>query len=128
MDNADSPAVRLHKEKPRIFWGKVVWTLIQQGWNPPIPSTTIMNRILDDIGLQATERHWKYYPPTNELSLPQKETLAYIAMGMTYGQIGKELNRSPETIKEHAKTIYSKLGAKNAANAVYIALKQGIIS
>lgn len=50
-----------------------------------------------------------------------------IVKGYNNTQISKSIFISVHTVKAHISSIFRKLGAKNRANAVYIALKNNIV-
>ncbi|AEV86709.1 yxjL-like transcriptional regulatory protein [Actinoplanes sp. SE50] len=55
----------------------------------------------------------------------QQETLRYIAAGHTNTDTAKLMGVGITTIKANIKAILARLGARNAANAVYLAFKTG---
>lgn len=62
------------------------------------------------------------------LPLTQKEIqiLRLMAEGFSDSEIAELTGVTHNTIKTRAKVIYSKLGARNRVNAVYIALGEGV--
>lgn len=62
--------------------------------------------------------------------LTEQETiiLQQIVHGYNNVQISKSTYISIHTVKAHISSIFKKLGAKNRANAVYIALKNKIVN
>ncbi|MFV0392902.1 MAG: response regulator transcription factor [Coprobacillaceae bacterium] len=61
------------------------------------------------------------------LSPREKTVLYYLVQGYTRDDIGREMNISINGVKKHLTNIYNKLGAKNRAEAIYFATKDGII-
>lgn len=57
----------------------------------------------------------------------EAEVLALAAEGLSNVDIGARLWISVETVRNHLRSGYAKLGANNRANAVYLALKAGAI-
>lgn len=57
----------------------------------------------------------------------QLEILRMMSNGYTYTDIAKVLHLSPHTVRQHMKDIRNNLGATNAASAVAIALRTGLI-
>ena len=55
------------------------------------------------------------------------EVLQFMADGKSSQDIAKALFLAPETIKAYRKRIYGKLRAKNAPNAVQIAMRKGLV-
>jgi two-component system response regulator DesR len=67
-------------------------------------------------------------PPAQALSPREREVLELVAAGLTNAEIAKRLHLSPNTIKEHASTLYRKLGARNRAEAVLRAQRLGVLA
>lgn len=71
-------------------------------------------------------------PPTPDdpkaLTVMERLILAYMADGLTYGQIASQEYVSRHTVKSHVCRIYKKLGASNGPHAVKIAFTSGILS
>jgi NarL family two-component system response regulator LiaR len=63
----------------------------------------------------------------DDLTSREKEVLALLAQGLSNSQIGKELNRSPFTIRHHVSQIIAKLGAANRAEAAAIGVRCGLV-
>ena len=61
------------------------------------------------------------------LSQREVEVLGHIAAGLTNQEIAARLYLSLYTVKAHARTIYSKLGAQNRTQAVARARELGIL-
>jgi two-component system response regulator DesR len=64
--------------------------------------------------------------PATPLSAREREVLALIASGATNREIAARLYLSPHTVKEHASSLYRKLGVKNRAEAARRAERLGI--
>ena len=62
-------------------------------------------------------------PPTAR----EKEILRLLALGRTGEEIASQLSISPETVRNHIRNVREKLGAKTRAQAIAIALSQGLI-
>jgi DNA-binding NarL/FixJ family response regulator len=65
--------------------------------------------------------------PGTRLSERETQVLRHVAKGMSDREIGKELDVAEETIKTHIGKILRKLGARNRTNAIYLAMRWGII-
>lgn len=61
------------------------------------------------------------------LSAREQQVLTLLARGHTNDEIARELFISVETVKSHARRIYSALGARNGRHAVYLATRGGLI-
>jgi two-component system response regulator DesR len=64
--------------------------------------------------------------PRTPLSAREREVLALIASGATNREIAERLYLSPHTVKEHASSLYRKLGVKNRAEATRRAERLGL--
>lgn len=53
-----------------------------------------------------------------KLTARQQQVLAGLADGLTYAEIAVGMHLSPWTVKVHARNLYAKFGAINAAHAV----------
>lgn len=65
--------------------------------------------------------------PQTPLSKRESEILQRVAYGATTKEVARELQISPHTVKTHLERIFEKLGANDRAQAVAIALRQGLV-
>ncbi|MGP4114634.1 LuxR C-terminal-related transcriptional regulator [Streptomyces sp. 4N509B] len=65
--------------------------------------------------------------PPSLLTDTQVEILRHVAAGLTAEEIGRRTHRATATVHGHLQTAYHRLGARNAANAVALALAAGLI-
>ena len=65
--------------------------------------------------------------PQTPLSKRESEILQRVAYGATTKEVARELEISPHTVKTHLERIFEKLGANDRAQAVAIALRQGLV-
>jgi DNA-binding NarL/FixJ family response regulator len=65
--------------------------------------------------------------PSARLSEREEEVLRLLATGTTIREIAGELFLSPYTVKDHIKSLYRKLGARNRADAVLRAERVGLL-
>jgi two-component system response regulator DesR len=63
-----------------------------------------------------------------QLTDRERQVLELVARGLTNAEIATALQLSPNTIKEHASTIFRKLGARNRADAVQRGQRLGVLS
>ena len=61
------------------------------------------------------------------LTKREQECLIRIAAGMGNREIGQELFLSADTVKSHVRGLYRKLGAKDRANCVWLAVTHGFL-
>jgi len=64
---------------------------------------------------------------TASLSKREREILQKVAFGATTREVAKDLGISPHTVKTHLERIFEKLGANDRAQAVAIAIRQGLV-
>ena len=74
-----------------------------------------------EISLLLAKSEWSAHLTDREL-----EILQWIARGRANKQIGEELSLSENAVKNHVKSILSKLNAKDRTHAVPEALKRGL--
>ncbi len=95
--------------------------LVQQGKRLLSPS--LMDQVLRQLHLLA-EAHASR---EHKLSQDEVHVLARIANGATNEEIASEIHWSERTVKRKIEEITIKLGARNRAQAVAIAIKEGLI-
>ena len=66
-------------------------------------------------------------PPVQELSPRQADILKLVTQGMTNREIAHQFAISPESVKSHIATIFSKIGANSRSEAVTIALRKHLL-
>jgi DNA-binding NarL/FixJ family response regulator len=66
-------------------------------------------------------------PQEAPLSRREIEILQKVAYGATTKEVASQLGISPHTVKTHLERIFEKLGANDRAQAVAIAIRQGLV-
>lgn len=66
-------------------------------------------------------------PAHQRLTAREREVLNLVAAGLTNAEIAAELQLSPNTVKEHASSMFRKLGARNRADAIVRAQRLGVL-
>jgi DNA-binding CsgD family transcriptional regulator len=66
-------------------------------------------------------------PPSGRLSPRERQVLGLIASGADLQQIADELTLSVATVRTHARNALRKLGARNRAQAIALAMQHGLI-
>ena len=79
------------------------------------------------LGIEVFEPRARSDEAGARFSSREREVLGEIASGATNREIGERLFLSPHTIKEHASSVYRKLGVRNRAEAVKEAQRRGLI-
>ncbi|MHB1568051.1 MAG: response regulator [Solirubrobacteraceae bacterium] len=83
---------------------------------------------LSDEARDALWAHLRSEPPVRRaLTSRELQILRLSAQGATNATIGRSLHLSLSTVKNHQRLIYEKLGVSNAAGAVYIAVREGLL-
>lgn len=62
-----------------------------------------------------------------KLTERQTEVLVGLSYGLTYQEIAQELGIGFQTVKEHAKVVRAKMGAKSKTEAVLVGFRTGIL-
>ena len=63
-----------------------------------------------------------------ELTPRELEVLRLLALGLTNGQIGRQLYISTKTVSDHVSNLLAKLGASGRTEAAAIARRRGLVS
>lgn len=66
-------------------------------------------------------------PAHQRLTARERQVLTLVAAGLTNAEIAAELQLSPNTVKEHASSMFRKLGARNRADAIVRAQRLGVL-
>ncbi|HSM54993.1 MAG TPA: response regulator transcription factor [Candidatus Sulfomarinibacteraceae bacterium] len=66
-------------------------------------------------------------PPGKDLTEREQEVLQLLAHGLSNSEIGEQLDISPHTVKNHLRSIYTKLGVSTRAAATRVAIKYDLI-
>lgn len=77
-------------------------------------------------GVAANPNGRRVSPSITRLSDRERVIVWLMGQGMTNKQIALHLRIAPETVKSHAKHIYTKLSVKNRAEAVTVAVRLGL--
>lgn len=95
-----------------------------------IELTALKHAITGAARLQAMLRETPdaQVPTPQPLTRRQKEVLTGLASGAALTDIAVELGLTTETVRSHATHLYRRLGARNRAHAVIIAVRAGIIT
>ena len=61
------------------------------------------------------------------LSVQQRRVLALVGRGLTAKEIARQLGISPKTVEQHKARIFERLGVRNQAEAVRVAIESGSV-
>ena len=115
-------AWRLLRDKPRIFWGKVVALFVMRGWTPPPPDQRITEELIAEF-----ERIDFAGAPTIDLpdlddALPltprERDVIRFLMVGYSNVEISGALGITEQTVKYHLSNVYKKLGVTGRAQVV----------
>jgi len=67
-------------------------------------------------------------PPAVDFTVREREVLDALARGLATKSIGRELGVSPKTVEAHISRVLSKLGARNRAQALAVAMDQRLLA
>jgi FixJ family two-component response regulator len=82
-------------------------------------------RARQDARSKMSEQPRFYFPGREPLSRREQDVLAQIVSGASNKEAGRRLGISPRTIEVHRANLMEKIGAKNAADLIRIALSEG---
>jgi DNA-binding NarL/FixJ family response regulator len=89
-----------------------------------LKSTNIVENLIDE---PATIPYATDHEERNPLSRREQEVLGLIARGFSYAEIAQLNNVSVHTVQTHIKNIYSKLSVHSKNEAVFEAMRMGIL-
>ena len=105
---------------------------LRAGGSPisPLIARRLLKRLLPRPGAAATAP--SVSPATTGsgdslLSAREAEVLALVAKGFNFAEVARLLEVSPHTITAHVKKIYQKLAVHSRGEAVYEAIKMGLL-
>jgi LuxR family maltose regulon positive regulatory protein len=107
---------------------RLLYTALEKGIAPDY-----VRQLLAAFPADQSENDSKAQTPTSEfdwvepLSERELEVLQLIADGLTNQEISTRLYLSPNTVKTHARNIYSKLGVKGRTKATAKARAMGLL-
>lgn len=93
--------------------------LVQAGWRPPPLTDAQAQRLLDDMELADG---------TLRLTEPERDALVCAAEGLTGSEAAKRMGVSIDTGRDRLYRARLRLGARNTAHAVALALREGLIA
>ena len=93
---------------------------------PPPPKTVTVNK--DTTVCRSEKKIADVAAGPDPVSPRERDVLAAFASGATNPAIARELGLSPNTVKQHASSIFRKLGVRNRAEAVRRADELGLLA
>jgi len=118
----------VNEKRRRIALGKITAVFLRRGWRPPPMTDAAFHRITDDIEHVTRPQYGWASTPTLDMSPAELRALRLMADGLTVAEAAAQLHIGHETAKYHLKHVYEKLAARNAAHAVAIGFRSGLIS
>jgi len=83
----------------------------------------IAQRLMEEVTAPARGRD-----PTAGLTAREMEVLRLVAQGLTNAEIAADLVITERTVKAHVTSIFNKLGVNSRAEAVAVAMRNGLLS
>ncbi|WP_179957541.1 DNA-binding response regulator [Exilibacterium tricleocarpae] len=90
----------------------------------PAISPAVIRKLIKLVRSQIGSRHPELL---DSLTDREKEILLLVSKGYNKREIGQLLNISENTIKDHTKRLYTKLGINNVAEATLVAMNAGLL-
>jgi DNA-binding NarL/FixJ family response regulator len=106
-------AVLLTAALTRGARGLMIWDTTPPGRPEPASTAIPCGGATTSSNVAITEREF--------------QVLRGMSEGKSNAAIGRDLYLSEDTVKTHARRVYSKIGAKDRAHAVLLALRHGIL-
>lgn len=89
-------------------------------------SPGIAERILKEFGRNWGRDNATHAEPDEALSARQRQVLTLVTHGLTYKEVGSQLNLSERTVKYHMGEIVQRLHLQNRAQAMHHAARAGL--
>jgi DNA-binding CsgD family transcriptional regulator/GAF domain-containing protein len=124
----------LKERRLELFVDRFLRLQAEQREGPDL-TTDRLHNLLGDVMRKTVEEFAagskQLAPPMPEANQPlsarEQEVLALIVEGLTNKEIGKRLNLSPDTVKNHVVQIIEKLGVSDRTQAAVMAIRMGLI-
>lgn len=124
----------LKERRLELFVDRFLRLQAEQRDGPDL-TTDRLHNLLGDVMRKTVEEFTagsKQITPTipdgnQPLSAREQEVLALIVEGLTNKEIGRRLNLSPDTVKNHVVHIIEKLGVSDRTQAAVTAIRMGLI-
>ena len=84
-----------------------------------------LQEVLEEYGPLGVLRRLEIKTPPSSLTPTQLRILAMAAQGMANKTIADRMGTTEHTVKNHFTHIFERLKARDRANAVYIAMREG---
>ena len=65
--------------------------------------------------------------PGDPLTAQELRALGFVADGLMNSEVGRRMHLAEDTVKTHIRRAFVKLGARDRANAVWLACQQGLL-
>jgi DNA-binding CsgD family transcriptional regulator len=127
-------ALALKERRLELFVDRFLRLQAEQREGPEL-TTDRLHNLLGDVMRKTVEEFAAgskqlrpSVPDSNQpLSVREGEVLALIVEGLTNKEIGRRLNLSPDTVKNHVVHIIEKLGVTDRTQAAVTAIRMGLI-
>jgi len=112
---------------PRTFATAIRTVAAGEPWLDPAATRALVNEFSDRSGNPTPRPAATRGSDTENLTVREIEVLQLIAQGKSNTEIGAEIYVTEATVKTHVRSIYRKIGARDRAQAVAYAFRNGII-
>lgn len=109
--------VRDPEGSARIIRGRIIANLMERGWTPPPLKDHQALRLIEDLGSAGS------LGQTLTLTPKEREVVEMMAEGDSVREIATKTGKSEETVRDQAKSLRRKLGARNSTHAVAMVLR-----
>lgn len=124
LEDAIAVALRQVALRTRLYVDDVTVDAFARALAPMIVQLPYARRIT----AEKRRRQRVAVDQSGPLSPRQKRALVGVALGLSTHEIGEDTQTTSNTIKTQLKGVYAALGARNAANAVAIAFRTGVLT
>jgi DNA-binding NarL/FixJ family response regulator len=119
----------VHRTGVLLALQRLPWVEACAGARTEADAVAVAERLRPDVTLSGDETVPRRGPAAADPVSPrERDVLSAFATGATNPAIARELGLSPNTVKQHASSIFRKLGVRNRAEAVRRADELGLLA
>jgi DNA-binding NarL/FixJ family response regulator len=119
----------VHRTGVLLALQRLAWVEACAGARTEADAVAVAERLRPDVTLSGDESVPRRGPAVADPVSPrERDVLTALAAGATNPAIARELGLSPNTVKQHASSIFRKLGVRNRAEAVRRADELGLLA
>jgi DNA-binding NarL/FixJ family response regulator len=119
----------VHRAGVLLALQRLPWVEACAGARTEADAIAVAERLRPEVTLSGDESVRRRGPASADPVSPrERDVLTALASGATNPAIARELGLSPNTVKQHASSIFRKLGVRNRAEAVRRADELGLLA